>query len=483
MADFSVSDVASRVKGPEGISLGDMMNMAIGAQKLKQAEKINPLLARQQEALTTEAEETLQPKITQKKAESESATYGANTAKLKQIIDASTIAVQEFQQLHKNPTYDGIVKMATDSINNSGQFLSNEDKQAAITKAIIGLNPKATKTELQAFIAQKQASVLSAQAQAEKLYPTAYMQDTGKTITPIAGGNPLLTGIDPTQAVGTPVAKTITPSEVNTVIGTDAAGNPIYAQKNPSGNIQGVGVPTPIAPANAPAGATMPVIVPAGQTGETYKGQATSGYNLYQNAIDTMTNPNSKAGYLPAKKQVTDNIIKLLKDPTVDTGPITNYFAGKTGQESLTPKEQELAKYLEQRIQNQNPSSQMDLQSKHTAYGSINLKKDALVDLIRNEKATQVTSQDLLNRGIIRVAGNQQNPNINAINGFKDQFAMYANDPTLMKLISLTGEKQKAQIDQDDKIEINKLLQGMTKEQKQDLLKRRENVLRLVNGE
>ena len=52
-----------------------------------------------------------------------------------------------------------------------------------------------------------------------------------------------------------------------------------------------------------------------------------------------------------------------------------------------------------------------------------------------------------------------------------------------MKLISLTGEQQKVHIDKDDKTEINKLLQGMTKEQKQDLLKRRENVLRLVNGE
>jgi hypothetical protein len=207
MADFSVSDVASRVKGPEGISLSDMMNMSINAQKFRQAEKINPLLARQQEALTTEAEETLQPRITQKKAESESAVYGANTAKLKQIIDASNIAVQEIQQLHKNPTYDGIVKMATDSINNSGQFLTNQDKQAAITKAIMGLNPKATKTELQAFIAQKQASILSAQVQAEKLYPTAYMQDTGQQIRPVVGGNPLFTGQEPTAPVGAPITK------------------------------------------------------------------------------------------------------------------------------------------------------------------------------------------------------------------------------------------------------------------------------------
>lgn len=207
MADFSVSDVASRIKAPEGISLSDMMNMAIGAQKFRQAEKVNPLLARQQEALTTEAEETLQPKITGAKAESESKVYGANTARLKNIIDSSTVAVQELQQLHKDPTYDGIVKMATDSINNSSHYLTPEDKQAAITKAIMGLNPKATKTELQAFIAQKQASVLSAQAQAEKYYPNAYNIDTGQQIKPTVGGNPLFTGQEPSAAVGTPINK------------------------------------------------------------------------------------------------------------------------------------------------------------------------------------------------------------------------------------------------------------------------------------
>jgi len=80
MADFSVSDVASRVKGPEGMSLADMMNMAIGAQKYKQAEKINPLLERQQGAITTEAEETLQPKISRTKAEAQRSVYEADKA-------------------------------------------------------------------------------------------------------------------------------------------------------------------------------------------------------------------------------------------------------------------------------------------------------------------------------------------------------------------------------------------------------------------
>ena len=209
MADFSVSDVASKIKAPEGISLGDMMNMAIGAQKFKQAQQINPLLLREEEAKTTEAEETLQPKITQKKAESETAVYGANTAKLKNIIDASTNGVQQIQQLHNDPklSYDKVVKMVTDTINNSSHYLNPEDKQSAVNQALIGLNPNATATEIKAFLAQKQASALSAQAQAEKLYPTAYMQDTGQTITPIAGGNPLLTGVNPTQPVGTPITK------------------------------------------------------------------------------------------------------------------------------------------------------------------------------------------------------------------------------------------------------------------------------------
>jgi len=324
MADFSVSDVASRIKAPEGISLSDMMNMAIGAQKFKQAQQVNPLLARQEQAKTTEAEETLQPKITGAKAKSETEVYGANTAHLKQIIDASTVAVQEFQQLHKDPTYDGIVKMATDSINNSGKFLTPEDKQAAITKAIIGLNPNATKTELQAFIAQKQASVLSAQAQAEKLYPTAYMQDTGKTITPIAGGNPLLTGVNPTQAVGTPVAKTITPSEVNTVIGTDQAGNPIFAQKTSQGNISGVAVPTPTTPVNAPQNAVKPIIIPPGETKDTL-----ANVTKYRNDL------NASAAQVPNQQFNANQIIKLADE--TNTGTQASMLVGMSGGYAYIP--------------------------------------------------------------------------------------------------------------------------------------------------
>ena len=467
------------IKPPQGMSLADMMNVAGAVQSYKQRQQLNPLEIRQKEAETTKAEETLKPAIDKAQAEAQEAQTRLNSLQLENTQKHFSNIAQNIADLMIKPdlTAQDVIDRATEINQNAG----GNDK--SLKQLLMGLPANGNTTQLKQWLAQAQLKSLNALSQVEKMYPSASTVSSGGQINLISTGNPMLTGAPAGTQLGAPIKQTITPGEANQIVGTDAAGNPIYASKTPTGTIQGVGVPTPIAPPGAPAGATMPVIVPPGQTGETYKGQATSGYNLYQNAIDTMTNPNSKAGYLPAKKQVTDNIIKLLKDPTVDTGPITNYFAGKTGQETLTPKEQELAKYLEQRIQNQNPSSQMDLQSKHTAYGSINLKKDALIDLIRNEKATQVTSQDLLNRGVIRVAGNQQNPNINAINAFKDQFAMYANDPTLMKLISLTGEQQKVHIDKDDKNEINKLLHGMTTQQKQDLLKRRENVLRLVNGE
>lgn len=47
MADLSVTPVANQIKPPQVTSLGDMLNMARGAQAYRQAEELNPLLLRQ----------------------------------------------------------------------------------------------------------------------------------------------------------------------------------------------------------------------------------------------------------------------------------------------------------------------------------------------------------------------------------------------------------------------------------------------------
>jgi hypothetical protein len=56
MADFSVNPIATQIKPPEGISLGDMLNLARGAQAFRQAEVINPLQVQQNQQLVRTGE-------------------------------------------------------------------------------------------------------------------------------------------------------------------------------------------------------------------------------------------------------------------------------------------------------------------------------------------------------------------------------------------------------------------------------------------
>jgi len=77
MADYNVSDVASKVNIPNQMSLADMINMARNVQSYQQAQQINPLLLQQQQAETRRAgaeanvsEQTQEPRISTIKSES-----------------------------------------------------------------------------------------------------------------------------------------------------------------------------------------------------------------------------------------------------------------------------------------------------------------------------------------------------------------------------------------------------------------------------
>ena len=56
MAEYNVSTVASEIKPPASTSIGDMLNIARGAQAYQQAQQVNPLLAEQQQAVTKSAQ-------------------------------------------------------------------------------------------------------------------------------------------------------------------------------------------------------------------------------------------------------------------------------------------------------------------------------------------------------------------------------------------------------------------------------------------
>lgn len=65
--------VALSVKPPQVMTLGDMLNIARGAQAYQQAEQVNPLAVRQQQAQTQLAEQTLQPSISKAVSEADRA--------------------------------------------------------------------------------------------------------------------------------------------------------------------------------------------------------------------------------------------------------------------------------------------------------------------------------------------------------------------------------------------------------------------------
>jgi hypothetical protein len=234
MADFSVSDVASRVKGPEGMSLADMMNMSIGAQTYKQREKINPLLERQQNALTTEAEETLQPKITRTKAESQRSVYEADKAGVDLKQHFANIGRGLFGGFLTDPDFingnadkmiskiQGAQTYAETVLGVPKEILSNSDRIVDMIKK----NPKdgyqyIKNGVLQSGQNQAQTNLVTPSVQNINNVPYSYTP-AGNVATPL--------GVNPDQPQTQPNPPMVQPQQTVT---SEDMNRPIYSQKVP----------------------------------------------------------------------------------------------------------------------------------------------------------------------------------------------------------------------------------------------------------
>ena len=206
-------------------SLSDMMNLARSAQayqqagqmnplmlqqlqqQVEQAKQLNPLAVRQQAASTSLAEDTLQPKIEEAKAQSSSATTKSQADKLDYAMKHTSNAVQQLQTIVNKSDLNekDIVDFITKNVNSLG------GPPEAITQALVGLPKNGTPTELRAFAAKKQASMLSTQVQLEKIYQSSTMVSTGGQTQPVQLGNELLTGVKPGTVTGPAMAVTPTP--------------------------------------------------------------------------------------------------------------------------------------------------------------------------------------------------------------------------------------------------------------------------------
>ena len=60
MAEYNVSEVAGKINPPQVTSIGDMLNIARGAQAYQQAQQVNPLKLQQEQTATESAKFNLQ---------------------------------------------------------------------------------------------------------------------------------------------------------------------------------------------------------------------------------------------------------------------------------------------------------------------------------------------------------------------------------------------------------------------------------------
>lgn len=449
------------------------------------------------------AKATFGADVARTQAESEKAITGAKREEVALGSDQLSFsrkqlesAAQQQQKLFQKPNLnaDDIVQA---TLQHAKDFNLGPE---AVRQALQGLPEKGTTKDYQAYLASNLASTLSAQSQMDKLYPASTLTNVGGAIVPTATGNQTVTGVAPGAQTGPAIATTISPQ----VFANPITGQPtVIGGGRQPGNQPQMGGPNAV-PLNTMGTSgtnvqpqVQPQVNPQAPREKQVSDQLTQGANespanfnarvaqtqqAVAKAQDQFNNINSEFGHIPTVKTINGNILTLLKDPSVNTGSVQSFIAGKIRQENLSAKEQELAKYLAQRVQNLTPKSDADADAKRKAYGTLELKKEALTDLIRQDNAW-ITTQELQAKGVLNNGGDPANPSFGRVAQFNNQFAKLAQNPALMKYIGIVGEGQgKISLDADDIKALQKELGSMKPEARQALELQRQTLLKLVNG-
>ena len=447
--------ISLNVKGPQALTLPDMMNLVTGIQAYKQRQQLNPL------------------EVQKAQAETDVAQIGQLNKHLESIAQKTS-----YLQNKPDLSVDDIVNAAKEVNKNYG----GDDK--TLQQYLIGLPVGGTQKDLKAWIANSHASVLSAQAQLEKRYPDVENVDIGGQIVTRAKGNPLLATQQPGTLTGPYVQKSISPQTYTTETGAPGIiggnGQPV------AGNIN---QPTQINPSVAPQAPVSKNITQSFEAKGGITRDPAETYEAYRERVKRLSalpivakeslnsmNPNS----VPNMKYINDQVLKLIENKDLDIGPIQKAIVEKTGGIGLNPDQQIIQKYLEQRIRQEAARTNQDQDSQRSAFGSFGTAKPALREIIYNDKG-RLASQELFQRGILSHQGDPNKPNLSAINKFENEYAKLANDPNVTHLLGVIGTKSLDQLSPTDVSHLKKQFGSLSKEQFNDLFKKLDELKALSN--
>jgi hypothetical protein len=250
------------------------------------------------------------------------------------------------------------------------------------------------------------------------------------------------------------------------------------------------GAAAPAAPAAAPAAPAAPntaVAPPSAAAPLTRQPYET--YDAYKERVgrlsklpveaNTLLNP-AMADSIPNMENINNKILNLLEKKNVSIGPISEAIRQKTGGIGLNPDQQEVMKYLEQRIRQQAARTNQDQDSQRNAFGNFGTAKEALRDIIYTDKGV-LAAQRLRYEGIKNYQGSTSSPNLAAVADFDNKFTGLAN-PDVTYLIGIVGNKKENQLTKSDLLQLNKHFGAKSDDEINKIFKQRDELLRLVKG-
>jgi hypothetical protein len=492
------------IKPPPTMSLSELVNTARGAQAFQQAQQLNPVELERAMAERDVAVGTAGPRIQRATVEADEASLGLQ-AKILSHTRSEIAELLKKENLTYRDVEDAVVR--TVRLTNAPE----EVKTNAIVKAMADFSPKATATELRSALAGSLVKTTSQEQQLSSRLPKPELIELGGTKIPVSTGNQLVTGVLPGTQTG--IGYTVTPppqfQQTETGLVGQFGGGQSTPIQPPQGLFtpQGQGIPA-AQPQSAPAGqpqgaparvppvsaATSPAarvsqgapqgplqIVP-GETVDAYKARVAEVAKLPREAAELLNPKNVES--IPNMEYTNDRIIKLLENPKLNIGPIARAISDKTGGVGLSAEQQEIMKYLEQRIRQEGARSNQDQESQRAAFGSFGTNKDALRTIIYNDKAI-LASQRLFNEGVKKAQGNPNSPNLPAINVFRDKFNELAGDRDLMHYIGIVGNKPFDKLSATDRNQLRIYFGGKSQDPGNlfdDLEGKRTELLKLVRG-
>ena len=483
------SSIYGNQNAPKPMTIGDMLDIS------KKQLELNKF------------KDTYADQVKQVEAESQNAQQIAQQNVLKTVkshvsnLGQATLELQSDNEL----TPEKILK-AYKNVNNNAPG-DPAAKAAALQQVIAGMPQKMPQetedqfqTRLQIFVAGNHLKGLDHLAAVQQAYPgTANVSTGGQTVN-VSTGNPLLTGQPTGAPTGAYLQNTLAPSVQSSATGepmqfggggVPQAGNlnnrPVSIQGSPAtgGGANISNMPQQSSPIQG--GVTkeqmgQPKVLSGPiphMTGESYNSYTERVGNVQKSVGQAKEDIDpSKPNSITNAKYTNEQILKALDDKNVRVGPLMQSIAEKSEGLNLTPDEQYVKKLLEQRIQQQSSRSNADQTSKSIASGNFGNSKDAIRSVLFKDNGT-LTAQELQARGTLNNAGNINKPNLSGVNQFQNNFAKNA-DPQVTHLMGIIGDKPLNSLTKAEIGHLQKEFSGMSKEDFNGLMKKRQALIDLV---